>query len=178
MEIDSTILVLIDMQEKLYPHMHEKEALLKNIVTLIQGFKVLDIPAVVNEQYKKGLGETLPEIKEAMGRQKGYEKIAFSCCKNDEVMIYIERLHRKSVVIAGIESHICVLQTAIDFRKNGYEVYVVADCISSRKQSDKEVALQRMAQEGVKLTTYESLLFELIEGADHESFKEISKLIK
>lgn len=178
MEIESTVLTLIDVQEKLYPHMRDKETLLKNIVTLTKGFRILDIPIIVNEQYKKGLGETLPEIKEAVGKHRGHEKISFSCCKNDEAMVNIERLHRKSVVVAGIESHICVLQSAIDFKNNGYEVYVVADCISSRKSSDTEIALQRMMQEGIKLTSYESLLFELLQSSEHASFKEISKLIK
>lgn len=177
-ESNNVFLSLIDMQERLFPHMYQKEELQENCIKLIKGLKVLGVPIVVNEQYKKGLGETIEPLKEALGEYNEYEKTSFSCCATETTKSHIDTLGKKYALVAGIESHICVLQSALDFVKNGYETYVIANCVSSRNPKDLEFALRRLENEGAKLATTESILFEMIGGARHESFKEISKIIK
>jgi len=175
---DSAIGVVIDIQEKLLPHMFENEQVLRNTNILVQGMKHLGIPVMVTEQYKKGLGETVEEIAKQIEEFPHYEKISFSCCDNPRFSEYLELSTKRDIIIAGIESHVCVLQTAIDLKQRGFHPYVVTNCISSRFQVDKEIALMRMQQEGIFLATYESILFELARKAGTEEFKAISKLVK
>ncbi len=158
--------------------MFEKDEVLKNTPVLIKGLKQLGIPVFVTEQYKKGLGETVEEIAKLIEEFPHYEKISFSCCDNPKFAESMELSTKRDVIIAGIESHVCVLQTAIDLKQRGFHPYVVTNCISSRNPTDKEIALMRMQQEGIFLTTYEAILFELARKAGTDEFKAISKLVK
>jgi len=171
-------LVLIDIQERLTPHIYDNNEIVQNITTLIKGANILGIPIVLNEQYKKGLGETIPEIKESLTTYRPLDKTTFSCCDNQESMKETEALQKEYLIVVGVEAHICVLQSVIGFKERGYKTFVAVDCIGSRKVLDKEIALQRMMQEGIRLTTYESILFEIVKSAKDDSFKEISRLIK
>ncbi|NPA37453.1 MAG: hydrolase [Chlorobi bacterium] len=175
---DNAIGVVIDIQERLLPHMYEKDEVVKNTNILIQGLKQLDIPVMVTEQYRKGLGETVEEIAKQIEEFPHYEKITFSCCDDPKFVENIELSTKRSVIIAGIESHVCVLQTAIDLKHRGFIPYVVTNCTSSRKPEDKKTALIRMQQEGIFLTTYEAILFELARKAGTDEFKAISRLVK
>ena len=170
--------LIIDIQEKLFPHMDQKEALLKKMLMLTEGLKVLKVPLVITEQYPKGLGTTIEEISTLVGQNSFIEKIAFSCCDEPAVMQNATMQNCKTIIICGIEAHVCVLQTVIDLHAAGYTAVVVEDCISSRNQNDKRVAVERMRAEGATITTCESILFELARVAGTDEFKAISRLVK
>ncbi|MCV6607771.1 MAG: hydrolase [Campylobacterales bacterium] len=176
--LDNCLVVMVDIQERLLPVMDKKEEVLKNMEILLKGVKTLALPLIVNEQYKQGLGETVPSLQKILGDYTGFEKTTFSCCRNDFTLEEIQKKGKEYAIVFGIETHICVLQTALDLKNRGYKVFVVEDCVSSRKENDKKVAMDRMIQAGIVPTTYESFLFEVLASAKHEKFKEISKLIK
>lgn len=175
---EKTILLVIDVQERLFPLIHEHDKLSLNIPLLIEGIRVLDIPVIVTEQYVKGLGTTIPAIAEKLTGIERIEKGSFSCCDEPGFMMEIASSGKDQVIVAGIESHVCVLQTVIDLQHSGYHPVVVEDCISSRKPNDKVMAIERMRQEGVIITTYEAILFELLRYSGGETFRAISKLVK
>jgi hypothetical protein len=166
------------MQERLYPHIHNHEQLTKNTEILIRGLKALDIEILATEQYTKGLGFTIAPLKSLLNDITFIEKQAFSCCDEPRFFETLNFIGPRNVIIAGIETHVCVMQTVIDLIETGFKPIVVEDCVSSRKPNDKQIALQRMQQEGAIITTVESLLFELLRHSGTETFKEISKLIK
>lgn len=176
--VNETLFCLVDVQEKLFPHIANKEELERNLLTLVKGLKVLDVPFIVNEQYKKGIGETIPSLKELVESYPTFEKTTFSCCQNQATMEAIKSANKKVVIVAGIETHVCVLQTCIDLIEAGYKVVLVTNCCGSRKQIDNDMGIQRLIQSGVIPTTYESILFELTLNAKNPVFKEISALVK
>ncbi|MFC0878172.1 hydrolase [Saccharicrinis sp. FJH2] len=173
-----TAAVMIDMQGKLLPHMKKQPTVLENCVKLTEGLKILDIPILVTQQYTKGLGETVDYLREAFDRFEYIEKTSFSCCDEPEFNLKLKSTGKHFVIVAGIEAHVCVLQTVIDLINFGYQPVVVENCVSSRYDEDKESALQRLRQEGAIITTYESVLFELTQNAKAPEFKAISKLVK
>lgn len=173
----NAVAVCIDLQEKLFPTIHNNMQLEQKVITLISGLNTLKVPIVITEQYPKGLGLTILPIKNLIS-SRVIEKKTFSCCGSEEFNETLKALSKKIIVLFGIESHVCVLQTAVDLKAQGYIVFVVVDCISSREEMDKEIAIHRFDREGVFLTTVESLLFELCETSEHKSFKVISKLVK
>jgi nicotinamidase-related amidase len=175
---DNTVLVVIDFQERLFPVMHDKEKLLHNVVKLIKGARVLEIPIVLTEQYPRGLGPTIPEIKELLPDIKPIEKVCFNCCDEEVFCKSLESLKRKQVLIAGIEAHICVYQTAMALSRAGYEVQVVGDCVSSREPENKLVSLFKMGAASISPTTVEMALFELLKVAKGDKFKQISSIVK
>jgi len=175
---DYCVGLMIDFQEKLLPHIHEHEALIRNTEILIQGLQVLEVPIMVTEQYTKGLGFTVEMLKRLFPSFQSIEKIAFSCCDDDQFVLKLKALSKKYIIIAGVETHVCVLQTSMDLLEKGFTPVVVEDCVSSRKLKDKQVALARIDKSGGIITTYESILFELIRFAGNETFKAISKLVK
>lgn len=176
--IKNALLLVIDIQDKLLPAMRNHEELEKTTETLIKGCRLMEIPILVTQQYTKGLGETIPPLKAAIGEFEPIEKITFSCCGNSGFLRVLEETGKNNIIISGIESHICVQQTVLDLLEAGYSIYVIADCIGSRKETDQMYAEQRMQQAGAILTTAESILFELLISADHPNRKEISSLIK
>lgn len=176
--IEDTLFCLVDVQEKLYPHMLNKEKFEENLLVLVKGLKVLEVPFVINEQYKKGIGETIPSIKTEVESYPHFEKTTFSCCQNEPSMEALKKANKKYIIVAGIEAHVCVLQTCIDLLDEGLIPVLVTDCISSRKEKDREMAVQRLIQAGVVPTTYESLLFELTVNSKNPNFKAISALVK
>jgi len=175
---NQTAALLIDAQERLMPHMFQQQDTTKNIITLLQGLKHLNIPLLVSQQYTQGLGGTVEEIRQHLGEHGFVEKNTFSCCDEPTFLEQLDALGKKFVVVAGVETHVCVLQTVIDLLEKGWIPFVVADCVSSRKEKDKEIALARMRQEGAFITTAESLLFELCRYANNDVFRSISRLVK
>ena len=139
LQADSAVLLIIDVQEKLFRVMHQKEELVVNLQKLIKGISVLEIPVLVTEQYPQGLGATIPEIAQLLPDIRPIPKVSFSCCGDDTFLQAFKKLRRKQVLIAGIESHICVYQTAADLIVADYEVYAVSDTISSRTGQNREV---------------------------------------
>lgn len=174
--LDSAFLI-IDLQEKLMPVISEKEDIFVNVNKLLAGAKILNVPVIVTEQYSRGLGHTSREINLADG-QIVIEKMCFSSMLSDEVGQKLKELKVKSLILAGVESHICVLKTALDALAQGYEVHIVADAVSSRKIFDKTIALERIKQAGGYIVTTEMILFGLMDFAGTEEFKQISRLIK
>ncbi len=177
-DVNDCLFCLVDVQERLYPHMTNNEEVEKNLVTLVKGLQLHEVPFIVNEQYKKGIGETIPSLRELVDSYPHFEKTTFSCCKNEPTLEAIKTSGKSKVIVAGIETHVCVLQTCLDLLSAGLQPVLVTNCVTSRKQNDTDVALQRLIQAGVIPTTYESLLFELTVNAKHPKFKEISKLVK
>ena len=175
---DNTIALIVDYQTKLVPAMSDISRLIHNSSILLKGLGVLGIPSIITQQYTRGLGETVPEILEAAEDCPIFDKITFSCYQDDEIRQALRSSGRKNVIVCGIESHVCVLQTVIDLLGDGYNVFLVEDCIDSRKPSDKASALIRAQQEGAFITSYEAILFELTHIAGTERFKQISRLVK
>jgi len=173
-----TVGLIIDIQERLFPHIHRNEKIAANTRILIEGLKALEIPLLVTQQYTKGLGETIPGITEVLPDQQRIEKISFSCCDEPAFMKELNQLDKEYVIVTGIEAHVCVLQTTLDLIENGFVPVVVEDCVSSRKKRDHRVAIDRMRKEGIIITTCESILFELCRYAGTETFKQISMLVK
>lgn len=174
---DCTLLV-IDVQDKLFRVMDEGETMLNRLVILLEGLKLLHIPCLLTEQYPEGLGETVAPVKAALEENTPIQKMVFSCCDEPGFVSKLEQTRRKTVIICGIEAHVCVLQTVVDLRQLGYHPVVIADGIASRNQRDKEVALDRMRAEGALVSTTESLLFELVREAGTDTFRAISRLVK
>lgn len=175
---ENTIGLVVDIQERLLPAMFEKERLVKNVLVLIQGLAELKLPLIVTQQYSKGLGETIAEISSATTDFNFIEKRDFSCCDEMAVIEKLEKLNAKNVILCGIESHVCVLQTAIDLKTAGFNPIVVMDCVSSRTKENMELAKERFRFEGIMMTSYESILFELTRSSAAPEFKAISKLVK
>jgi nicotinamidase-related amidase len=175
---ENCIGLIIDIQERLFPVIAEKEFLLSNCTKLTEGLKILGIPMVLTQQYTKGLGSTITQLSSAFSSFEFIEKISFSCYDEPNFESFLQKSGKKTVLICGIESHVCVLQTAVDLQEHGYKPVVVADAVSSRNLAEKQIAMERFKQEGIRISSVESLLFELTRSADSAEFKAISKLVK
>jgi hypothetical protein len=175
---ENTLGLFIDIQEKLFPHILEKNSLEINLIKLAAGLKILEIPFLITEQYPKGLGITVSLLKIALGEPAAIEKMAFSCCDEPKFINLLKTSGKKIIILCGIEAHVCVLQTTIDLLHIGYQPVIIEDCVSSRKLSDKQIAIERMRQEGAEITSLESVLFELTRYSGTDTFKAISKLVK
>jgi len=175
---ENTLLCIVDIQERLHPHIRANKKLTDNTKILIGGAKALKLPIVVTQQYTKGLGETIPEIREALGRFTPIEKTSFSSFREPMFAETLKQSGKSIILLAGIETHVCVQQTAIDCAEAGYTPVVIEDCVSSRKKMDRRRALKRMEQSGILISTYESVLFELLKEAGTPEFKAISALVK
>jgi nicotinamidase-related amidase len=171
-----TALLVIDVQDKLLPLIPHQAKVVRNIVFLIDAARLVEIPVTATEQYPKGLGPTTAELAKRVPQRP--EKTAFSCCAIPSV---VERFHRGAtpkVLLAGIETHVCVLHTALDLLNLDFRVFVAVDAVASRFAIDHEVALRRLEQTGAILTTAEAAVFEWVGGAGHARFKAISQLVQ
>lgn len=174
---DNTIALCIDYQEKIVPAMNNATTLLEHSARLLSGLAVYQVPVVLTRQYPKGLGDVVPEIKNVAVNTVLFDKTTFSCLDSDEIRNYFYPDSRANVLLAGIETHICVLQTALDLLDLGKKVYIAVDCVSSRCPEETQIALKRMYMSGVVPTTGESALFEITQKAGSPEFKAISKLV-
>ena len=175
---DNSLLLIVDVQEKLAQTMHAKDALFKGIAQAIKGSQALGINILHTEQNPNGLGTTIPEISELLTAIKPISKFSFSCCDNTKFMHQLEALNPTNVFIAGIEAHICVYQTTRDLIKLGYDVQIISDAISSRTAENKQIGIQRSKDVGAGITSAETLLFELLKDAQKKEFKEILNIVK
>src|SRR5262245_17716503 len=170
-------LLIVDVQEKLVPKIFELDRLLANCRMLIQGAGILGVPVFATEQYPKGLGHTVPQLAELLGPPA--QKLRFSCAEAlDWGAAREDTCDRFQIVVAGMEAHVCVLQTVLDLLGSGFQVYVPADAVSSRGELDWKIALERMSNAGATIVTTESVLFEWCEVSGSPEFKQISQLIK
>ncbi|SDZ75048.1 Nicotinamidase-related amidase [Desulfuromusa kysingii] len=179
LDAEKTALVIIDVQEKLAPAMNQSlyGQLIQHTNLLIEGFKALGLPIIATEQYPQGLGHTVTELP-GVASQDCIEKMTFSCCGDDKFMAALEKSEAKQVLIVGMETHVCVFQTALDLLDRGYVVHLVSDALCSRFQSDYANAIKASARAGAVITTTETALFQLVKVAGTDSFKAISKLIR
>lgn len=167
-------LLIVDMQERLIPAIHEHETLVASCAWLVKVAGVVGVPLLVSEQYPKGLGATVSELRELIRPDAFMEKVHFSCGASPSCRTRIEMQQVQQVVIAGIEAHVCVLQSAIDLLHEGKSVYVVADAISSRRARDVELAITRMRQVGVQIISKEMALFEWAHQAGTDQFRTLN----
>lgn len=174
-------LLIIDVQEKLMPIIHDHAAVAANIDRLVRGCAILGLPALLTEQYVKGLGGTIGSVRRAFEETTGYkpiEKNCFSGFRNQEFHGALERLGRKQMVVAGVETHVCVFQTVRDLLATGYEVSIVADAVSSRTPDNRDTGIRRMVAEGAWLSSTEMALFDLLIESATDEFRAIAKLVK
>ncbi|MCP4375313.1 MAG: hydrolase [bacterium] len=177
LETDNAVLLVIDIQGKLASLMHEKEHLYDNTVRMLRAAEALGIEVICTEQHPDGLGPTVVEVAEHVHVQP-IPKFAFSCCGEPAFEAALKATERKQVIIAGIETHICVYQTAMDLLAGGYEVYVLTDAVSSRTQANYQLGLQRMKDAGAVMTGVEMAIFEMLKVAKGDKFKQIVQIIK
>lgn len=171
-------LLVVDIQERLWPAMFEKERLLRNALILIKGAAALRVPSLATEQYRKGLGPTVPAIAEAIPDFAPREKLAFSAAGEPGVVEALRGMGCREVVICGIEAHVCVCQTCLDFLAEGFKPFVVADAVSSRAPENCRVALDRMRAAGATIVSTEMILFELLGRAGTEEFRQVLELVR
>lgn len=170
--------LVIDMQERLLPVIHDSNKLIDKVLLLLAGLKVLQVPILISEQYPKGLGPSLESIARCVEAGKILPKISFSCVDDEAILSTLVQTNRCHVIVCGVEAHVCVQQTVVDLLVQGYTPVVLADCVSSRNPEDCSAALERMRHEGAVITRVESLLFELTRYAGSQTFKSISHLVK
>ncbi len=171
-------LLMIDIQDRLAPAMTSPQGVIDRSIVLWTGADRLGVPALVSEQYPRGLGPTVAALGDLVPKSQVYEKLHFSCARDPGLRAAIDGNRRSQIVIAGIESHVCVLQTALDLQAAGYQVFVAEDAVSSRRQGDVDMALARMRQAGLVVVSVEMVIFEWLKVAGSDAFKELSRLIK
>ena len=175
---DRSALVLVDFQERLFPNVYEHQRVLTRVSLLLTAAKLLQVPLVLTEQYPRGLGTTIDEIRNAFPEAQALEKMSFSCVAAPGFMDRLFSLKRDQIVLAGIEAHICVAQTALDLASRGESVFVVADATASRRPLDAQTALQRLERSGLTITTAEAVVFEWLRRAGTEEFKALQPMLK
>ena len=181
LDINNCCLLIIDLQEKLLPHIFNKEQIKHNSNKLVELFVELNIPIIYTEQYPKGLGSTVNCLKKKLidNNSKKIEKTTFSAFDNEDFKNFLTQINKKQVILLEIESHICVLQTTIDLLENAKQVYIVEECIGSRKLGDVNTSINRMLKNGASLINFEMIFFELIRDSKSQFFKKLSsKYIK
>ncbi len=172
---DNCLFLIIDIQEKLV-NMLNDNSVKDTAIKLSKAARILNIPAIITEQYPKGLGSTIEEIKSELPYADYIEKTAFSAF--NEIKSKLEAKQKKQIIIFGIETHICVLQTAFDLLNNGYEVFIVKNASGSRNNENKEAAIRRLIHANSQIVTDEMVIFELLKTSKHPNFKEVQAIIK
>ncbi len=175
---EQAVLLVVDLQEKLVQAMHEQQVLVENAAKMVQGAKILGLPILWTEQNPRGLGPTVPEVAELLSDTKPISKSSFSCCGEPRFMQQLLKLNRKQALLCGIESHVCVYQTAADLIDLECEVQVVTDAVSSRTLANRNIGLERCKELGASLTSAETALFELLKVAEGDKFKQMLKVVK
>ena len=178
LEPENTFLLVIDIQGNLFLSMDGREELLGNLIRMIQGAALFDLPIVVTEQTPEKLGPTIPEIAGLFPSFDPAAKSAFSCCRDEGFKKHLRSLRQKQVLITGIESHVCVYQTAVDLLRLGYEVHVVEDAVASRTQENRRIGIEKLVEAGALRTSVEMALFELMGIAEGERFRKMVRIVK
>ena len=176
--LDQTVLTIIDVQGKLAQLMHAREALFLNLQRLVTGAQVLKLPILWTEQNPAKMGPTIPELGALLSGITPINKMAFGCGGEPAFMRALEATGRRQVLLAGIECHVCVFQTAAQLVERQYAVQVVADAVSSRSEANYHIGLERLQRAGAEVTCVESALFELMQTADHPAFRQVLQAVK
>ena len=175
---DRTALLVVDVQERFRPAMAGFDAMLQGCLRLVRTFRALELPIVITEQYPRGLGHTVPELRESLDARSVPEKTAFSALGCEAAAGALSASGVRSVVVCGIETHVCVLQSVYDLLAEEYVVHVAVDAVDSREALSRGTALERIARDGTILTTSETVAFELLVDASHARFKEVQAIFK
>jgi hypothetical protein len=175
---ENLVALLIDVQEKLVPAMAQADLLLNNCEKLLFGLEKLNIPLLVSEQYPKGLGFTHPSFGNFKARAQVFEKTCFSCMEIPDFESALTDQQKTQVLVFGVETHVCVLQTVFQLIDKGYEVFVAFDAVASRVEKNRDLALERMAKKGAQLVSTESVFFEIMRNTAAPEFKDISRLVR
>ena len=176
---NETAAIIVDVQEKLMTAMYNREMVEENVNRLAGGLKLLEVPMIVTQQYTKGIGMSIPSVMETIGEGFSYmEKTSFGVFGDEAIKEAVNGLGKKNVIVCGTETHVCVLQTCIQLKEAGFQPIMVIDACGSRHEIDRLYGIERAKQEGVIVTTYEALLFELMEGSTCPVFRQISKIVK
>lgn len=175
---DQAQVLVVDIQQKLLPLIHDHDAVLRAAETMIRAAQMLAVPVTLTEQYPQGLGPTHPKILAAVGKHPPLQKMTFSVCGDQACLTKLNELNRPQVLVVGIEAHVCVLQTALDLLRFGMQPVVLADAVSSRREFDRAVAFDRLRMAGVIVTTVESAIFELLHESGTDLFKKLLALVK
>jgi nicotinamidase-related amidase len=180
LEAERCALVVIDIQEKLLPPIFQKEQLVRNAKLLIRAAGVLKIPAIVSTQYAKGLGGTVPEVASLLPETEAIDKNLFSCFGSDVFCTLLKRLpgNRNTLLLCGMESHICVMQTALTALREGYLVHIASDAVSSRSEWNWKIGLDRMRAAGAVISSTEMMVYELMRSSSSPAFKEMLPHLK
>jgi len=180
LEAEQCVLIVVDIQEKLLPPIWQKEQLVRNSQMLIRLAGILKIPAIVSTQYAKGLGNTLPEIASLVPESTPVDKVMFSCFGSEVFCSMLKRLpgHRTTVLLCGMEAHICVTQTALAALREGYLVHVASDAVSSRAEWNWRIGLERMRAAGAVISSTEMMIYELLRSSGAPAFKEMLPYLK
>mgnify|MGYP006278022507 CR=1 FL=1 len=178
LKAEEAALVVVDVQGKLATLMHDKENFYDNVIRMIRGAHVLGIPTIWNEQLPDKLGPTIDRVKVELSGKEPLIKKTFSCCGNPSFVSALQQTGRKQVLLVGMESHVCVYQSARDLLAQGYEVFVIADAISSRNPDNKEIGLQAMVQLGAHPACVEMVLLDLVQVAEGDRFRKVLQIIK
>ncbi|MBP6187760.1 MAG: hydrolase [Azonexus sp.] len=173
-----SLLLVVDIQQKLAPAIHDSERVVANSIRLLDGARQLGVPAFVSEQYIKGLGPSLEAIRAAAVDARFFEKTHFSCAAEPGVIDLLRAAKRPQIILTGTEAHVCVLQTAFGLLAAGFEVYLVADAASSRTPENRSAAIERMRAAGIGIVTTEMVLFEWLHQAGTDDFRQLLPLIK
>lgn len=171
------VLLIIDIQEKFKDIIQDAEVVIKNMSRLIKAANILKIPVIYTEQYPQGIGPTVEVLKEDLASASYFEKIYFSCCKDNNFMGHLKLLNKKQVLVCGVETHICVNKTVHDLLEAGYSAHVIRDAVSSRSELNLQVGIDKMRDSGAIISCVEMALFEIMMHSKHEKFKEVQKLI-
>jgi nicotinamidase-related amidase len=175
---NQTLFLIIDVQGKLARSVYKPDALETNIKKLVGACQVLEVPILVTEQYPKGLGHTIGPVMDLLPGVEPVEKLSFSCCATDDFMKKLRSYNRNDILVAGIETHVCVYQTAVELIDFGYNVHLVADAVSSRSEDNKLLGIRCIEKAGASITSTEMAIFELLRIAEGDRFKAISKIVK
>lgn len=179
LSVEDALLLVIDIQERFKPILFNGDQVIRGTQQLIEGCNLLEVPVLVTEQYPKGLGPTVPELKEVLKTEAPVlEKTCFGCCEDPIIEVKLRQFHRKQILVCGIEAHVCVNQTVVRLLEWGYHVFLMEDAIGARSEGNYRIALKKLAQLGAIPSCVEMALFELMRTATHPQFKAIQQLIR
>ena len=175
---DKTQLVVIDLQQKLLPHISGHESVVAQTVRIVRAARELALPTLLTEQYPQGLGRTPQSVLDAAEGLPLLEKMAFSVWREDVCQVHLKNIGRPAIMLAGIEAHVCVQQTALDLFDAGFQPFILADAVSSRRTEDRDTALARMRSAGIVITSVEAAIFEMLDKSGTELFKRILPIVR
>ena len=178
LEKEDTGLVIVDVQDKLMPVIERREEITKNIIMLVHLARLFNLPILLTEQHSKWLGSTLQEIREVLPEYSPVEKIDFNCCAVDLFNRNLERMGLKNIILAGVESHICIMQTCIGLLAKGYQIHIPQDAVGSRKEENRQVGLELMRGVGAVITSTETVIYQILKRGNTKEFREMLKLVK